>query len=171
DLATAHGQGLLRAVRFLATELDRPGGVADSPLSRHHLHCFVLTQLLLAGRHQYTDALRGRGERDRLGRLAPIVQYIEEHADSDLTPEVLARVGHVSVRSLHAAFHDRMGESPMAYVRRARLAKVRAELLAADPERTGVTDIATRWGFHHQSRFAQQYREQFRELPSETLRR
>jgi hypothetical protein len=26
-----------------------------------------------------------------------------------------------------------------------------------------------RWGFFHQSRFAQQYREQFHELPSVTL--
>jgi transcriptional regulator GlxA family with amidase domain len=27
-----------------------------------------------------------------------------------------------------------------------------------------------RWGFFHQSRFAQQYRERFGELPSQTLR-
>jgi hypothetical protein len=37
DLATAPGQALLRAVEFLATELDRPGGVADSPIARGQL--------------------------------------------------------------------------------------------------------------------------------------
>ena len=37
--------------------------------------------------------------------------------------------------------------------------------------RTRVTDVAIRWGFYHQSRFAQQYREQLHELPSVTLHR
>lgn len=171
DLATAQGQALLRAVRFMASELDRPGGIAESPLSRSQLDAFVLTQLLLAGRHRWTDALHGAGQRERLGRLAPVVQYIEEHADSELTPEVLARVACVSVRTLHATFQQRLGESPMAYVRRVRLNKVRAELLRSSPERTRVTDVATRWGFFHHSRFAQQYRSQFQELPSATLAR
>jgi transcriptional regulator GlxA family with amidase domain len=98
-----------------------------------------------------------------------VIQYVEEHADDDLTRELLAKVGCVSVRTLHAAFQDRVGESPTAYVRRVRLGKVRAELLASDPERTRVIDVATRWGFVHQLRFAQQYREQFHELPSATL--
>lgn len=59
----------------------------------------------------------------------------------------------------------------MAYVRRIRLSRVRAELLRSDPQRVRVTDVATRWGFLHQSRFAQQYREEFDELPSATLQR
>jgi AraC-like DNA-binding protein len=171
DLAHGAGPALLRAVRLLAVELDEPGGLADSPLARRQLEGYVLTQLLLAGRHQYSDALTGSGDRSRLGRLAPVIEYIEANADADLTPELLARVACVSVRTLHAGFQDRLGESPMAYVRRVRLGKVRAELLASDPERTRVTDVATRWGFFHQSRFAQQYREQFAELPSATLHR
>ena len=171
DLSRGPGQSLLRAVEFLATELDRPGGIADSPMARSQLESYVLTQLLLAGRHQFSDALAGHGDRSRLGRLAPVVRYIEDNADTDLTPELLARVGCVSVRTLHAAFQDRVGESPMAFVRRVRLGKVRAELLRSDPERTRVTDVATRWGFFHQSRFAQQYRAQFHELPSITLAR
>ena len=46
---------------------------------------------------------------------------------------------------------------------------MRADLIRADPRSTRVTDVAMRWGFFHQSRFAQQYREQFQELPSATL--
>jgi len=171
DLAHGAGQSLLRAVRLLATELNEPGGLAESPLARSQFEAYVLTQLLLTGRHQFRDALAGQGDRSRLGRLAPVVEYIEANADTELTPELLARVGCVSVRTLHAAFSDRLGESPMAYVRRIRLGKVRAELLGSDPESTRVTDVATKWGFFHQSRFAQQYREQFHELPSTTLHR
>ncbi|QIK65953.1 AraC family transcriptional regulator [Nocardioides sp. HDW12B] len=171
DLSTAPGMTLLRSVELLATELERPGGLRDMPLARAQLESYVLTALLHAGRHQYTDALAGREDGARLGRLAPVVRYIEEHADAELTPELLARVACVSVRTLHAAFSEQLGESPMAYVRRIRLGKVRADLLRADPQRERVTDIALRWGFFHQSRFAQQYREQFHELPSATLQR
>jgi transcriptional regulator GlxA family with amidase domain len=106
-----------------------------------------------------------------MGRLAPVLQYIEANADSDLTPEVLARNAGVSVRTLHAAFHEQLGESPMAYVRRIRLGRVRAELLRSDPSKVRVTDVAAKWGFFHLSRFAEQYREQFNELPSATLHR
>ena len=169
DLQAGPGQALLRAVSFLATELDGPGGLADAPLARAQLESFVLTRLLFAGRHQFSDALAGRDDRSRLGRLADVVRYVEEHADAELTPQVLARVGCVSVRTLHAAFQERLGESPMAYVRRVRLQHARDELLRSDPETTRVTDVATRWGFYHQSRFAQQYRRAFQELPSTTL--
>ena len=171
DLTTGAGRALLRSVQFLATELDRPAGLAEMPLAREQLEAYVLTSLLHAGRHQFSDALTGSEDVRRLGRLAPVVQYIEANADSELTPEILARVGCVSVRTLHAAFQEQLGESPMAYVRRIRLSRVRAELLRGDHQKVRVTDIALRWGFLHPSRFAQQYRDQFNELPSVTLQR
>jgi AraC-like DNA-binding protein len=171
DLTTGPGHALLRSVQFLAAELDRPGGLGEMPLAREQLEAYVLTSLLHAGRHQFSDRLSGREDLRRLGRLAPVIAYIEANADSPLTPELLARVACVSVRTLHNAFQEQLGESPMAYVRRIRLSRVRAELLRSDPTRVRVTDVALKWGFMHQSRFAQQYREAFRELPSETLHR
>lgn len=131
----------------------------------------MLSSLLHAGRHQFSDVLVGHDHVRRLGRLAPVLQYIEVNADSELSPELLARVACVSVRTLHTAFHDQLGESPMAYVRRIRLGRVRAELLRSDPSTVRVTDVAMRWGFLHLSRFARQYRDQFNELPSVTLHR
>ncbi len=103
-------------------------------------------------------------------RLAPVVAYVEAHADEPLTPRQLARVGSMSVRSLHAAFQQVLGETPMSYLRRVRLERAHAELLRGDPARVRVTDVAVRWGFCSQSRFAQQYRDRFGELPSRTLR-
>ncbi|GGF39340.1 AraC family transcriptional regulator [Marmoricola endophyticus] len=170
DLTGEEGQALLRSVAFLAAELDRPGAL-EATLARTQLESYVLTRLLMAGHHQFSDALRGHDDSTRLGRLAPVVAYVDEHADTELTPAVLARVACVSVRTLHAAFQERLGESPMSYVRRVRLEKVRAELLEGDPATTRVTEVATRWGFFHQSRFAQQYRRHTGELPSRTLLR
>jgi AraC-like DNA-binding protein len=170
DLTTATGQSLLNSVRFLTAELDRPGGLAEMPLAREQLEAFVMTQLLHAGRHQFTDALTAPAETVRLGRLAPVIAYMEANADNALTPQELARVGFMSVRTLHASFQQTFGESPMSYLRRLRLDHVRRELLRSDPALVRVTEVAMRWGFFHQSRFAQQYRDRFGELPSATLR-
>jgi AraC-like DNA-binding protein len=170
DMTTGPGRSLLHAVRFLAEELDRADGLAEMPLAREQLEAFVMTQLLHAGEHQFTDALRAPAEAVKLGRLAPVIEYMEANADEPLTPQELARVGCMSVRSLHASFQQTFGESPMAYLRRLRLDHVRAELLRSDSEQVRVTDVAMKWGFFHQSRFAQQYRARFGELPSRTLR-
>ena len=171
DLTSGPGRGLLRSVCFLAAELDRPRGVAEMPLARAQLETYVLSALLYASRHPFSADLADPQNVRRMGRLAPVLQFIEAHAGDDLSPDILARVAGVSVRSLHAAFQEQRGESPMAYVRRIRLGRVRAELLRSDPTKVRVTDVAMRWGFVHPSRFAEQYREQFGELPSVTLHR
>jgi AraC-like DNA-binding protein len=170
DLTTGRGSTLLASVEFLARELDRPGGLADMPVAREQLEAFVMTQLLHTGRHQFADELDAPAEPVRHGRLAPVLDYMEQHANEPLTPQELARVGCMSVRTLHSTFQQALGESPMSYLRRIRLDHVRAELLRSDPSLVRVTEIALRWGFLHQSRFAQQYRERFGELPRETLR-
>ena len=120
-----------------------------------------------------TDALdraQPRQECSTGPRLAPVVAYLEAHADEPLTPQQLARVGCMSVRTLHAAFQQMLGETPMSYLRRIRLDRAHAELLRGDPTLVRVTDVAVRWGFCSQSRFAEQYRARFGELPSRTLR-
>ncbi len=120
-----------------------------------------------------TDTLAGAQPRRSdcaAPRLAPVMAYLEAHADEPLTPQQLARVGYMSVRALHAAFQQVLGETPMSYLRRVRLDGAHAELLRGDPARVRVTDVAVRWGFCPQSRFAEQYRARFGELPSRTLR-
>ena len=171
DLTTPRGASLLASVRFLARELDRPGGIADAPLAREQLEEFVMTQLLLAVRNSYTDLLGGPVDRVRASRLRPVLEHMQAHAHEPLTPGELARVGCMSVRALHAAFRDELGVSPMAHLRRIRLDHVHAELLRGLAPGVRIGDVATRWGFFHPSRFARQYQERFGELPSETVAR
>jgi AraC-like DNA-binding protein len=171
DLTTPRGRSLLSSVRFLARELDRPGGIVDAPLAREQLEAFVMTQLLLAARNSATDLLAGPVDRVRASRLAPVLEHMRAHADQELTPGDLARIGCMSVRALHASFRDELGVSPMAHLRRIRLDHVHAELLRGLPPDTRIGDVATRWGFFHPSRFAHQYQERFGELPSETVAR
>ena len=167
---TPRGRSLLASVEFLARELDRDGGIGETPLAQEQLEAFVMTQVLLAVRNSYTDVLAGYVTRARPSRLQPVLGYMENHADQPLTPGNSLRQGCMSVRALHATFQNELGVSPMAHLRRIRLDRVHAELLrSTGPVR--ISDVAARWGFFHPSRFARQYHERFGELPSDTARR
>jgi AraC-like DNA-binding protein len=170
DLTTPRGRSLLAAVEFMARELDRPGGIAEMPLAREQLETFVLTQLALTVPNPYLDELNRPVEAVSPARLKPVIEYMEMNADEPLTPQELARVGCMSVRTLHATFQQELGMSSMAYLRQIRLDHVRTELLHSRGA-VRVTDVAMRWGFLHPSRFAQQYRDRFGELPSDTVKR
>lgn len=165
------GSSLLASVEFLARELDRDGGITEMPVAREQLEAFVMTQVLLAVRNSHTDLLEGYANRMRPSRLQPVLAYMETHADQPLTPGELARIGCMSVRALHATFQHELGVSPMAHLRRIRLDHVHAELLRSTSPEVRISDVATRWGFFHPSRFARQYHKRFGELPSDTARR
>jgi AraC-like DNA-binding protein len=164
------GRSLLASVEFLARELDRDGGITDTPLAREQLETFVMTQVLLTVRNSHTDLLAEYVAPERPSRLRPVLTHMETHADEPLTPNDLARVGCMSVRALHATFRQELGLSPMAHLRRIRLDHVHAELLRTTSS-ARISDVAMRWGFYHPSRFARQYHQRFGELPSDTTRR
>jgi transcriptional regulator GlxA family with amidase domain len=64
-----------------------------------------------------------------------------------------------------------MGLTPVAYLIRLRLHRVRQALLAGTHATTTVTAEAVNWGFWHFGEFSRAYKECFGELPSDTLRR
>jgi transcriptional regulator GlxA family with amidase domain len=70
---------------------------------------------------------------------------------------------------LEAHFRAYLGTTPLGWVRRRRLARARQQLLAA-ADRESVTGVALANGFTELGRFAGQYRNQFGELPSQTLK-
>ncbi len=61
--------------------------------------------------------------------------------------------------------------TPVAYLTRLRLHRVRQALRAATHDTTTVTAEALRWGFWHFGHFSRAYKDCFGELPSDTLRR
>lgn len=104
--------------------------------------------------------------------LRRAVAYIDDHADQPLTVAGIAAAVHVTIRALQYAFRRHLDTTPLAYLRRVRLARAHQDLLAADPTGdTTVTAIAARWGFGHPGRFAALYREAYGTSPSHTLRR
>lgn len=76
----------------------------------------------------------------------------------------------VSERTLQHAFQKVMGMSPIAYLTRLRLHRVRKALQMATHGSTTVSAQALKWGFWHFGDFSRAYKNCFGELPSETLR-
>ena len=104
-----------------------------------------------------------------------IVKRAEEYALSHTHGQVhvgdLCRAASVSERTLQYAFKEVIGVTPVAYLIRLRLHRVRQALLAAGRGSTTVSAVALDWGFWHLGEFSRAYKECFGELPSETLRR
>ena len=93
-------------------------------------------------------------------------EYIHEHlAEPILIPNLCSYCG-VSLRTLERAFKSSFGMTPNNYVCAARLNEVRRDLLNSDFSDVPIAKIAMWNGFTHMGRFAQQYKEQFGQLPS-----
>jgi AraC family ethanolamine operon transcriptional activator len=105
--------------------------------------------------------------RERLVRRAD--DYMRACLGEPLSLLELCRELGVSARTLHYAFQEVRGLSPMAYFKAGRLHAVRQELKAAAAHTASVREIARRWGFWHPGEFAAAYRRLFGELPSQTL--
>jgi len=113
------------------------------------------------------DALR---QHPLPGDLKKAVDYIRDHPNGKMSiADLVAHCG-VSERTLRKHFRTFMAVSPLNYSRQLRLAAARSCLLEGS-ETTSVTEIATRFGFTHISRFAQDYRRHIGEAPSSTLQR
>jgi len=143
-------------------------GIQLPPRASKAFDEFMLSLLLDLAPHNYSDEIkkphpvaapRMLREAERLMREADGVASVHEIADA------LA----VSVRSLEAGFREWKQETPVAFMRRLRLAAAR-EQLANPSAQTTVVDVALSCGFLHLSRFAQYYRTAFNEHPSQTLR-
>ena len=168
DVATAPGQAAVATAAFLHTELTRAGGVATMPAARRELESALMTQLLLTIPSQLGEALHAPPPATRRSRILDVVERIDADPAAELSTADLATMAGIGVRALQLGFQEVVGTSPAAYVRGARLDRVRLDLAAGAPGT--ITEIAARWGLHHPGRFAQQYRDRFGALPSDTAR-
>ncbi|MDG3013837.1 helix-turn-helix transcriptional regulator [Speluncibacter jeojiensis] len=98
--------------------------------------------------------------------------FIDANAHRDIGVAQIAAAAYVSPRAVQLAFRRKLDTTPTAYLRRVRLERARQQLLATDPGAYGaIGAIGARWGFARPGRFAALYRQEYGELPSDTLRR
>ncbi|MGO1056098.1 AraC family transcriptional regulator [Crossiella sp. CA198] len=152
--------------------LSRSGFAAASPLTDSHLRQALLYGLLDMQPHSLTDAMTDHHVRAHSAAVTKVREYCEDNAAEPITISELAAASHTTVRALQRAFRRELDTTPMEYLRQVRLAKVHAELIAIGKGeiRGTIAEVAANWGFYHQARFAQSYRQRYGHLPKRTVR-
>jgi AraC family transcriptional regulator, ethanolamine operon transcriptional activator len=169
----ADSHRLYRWGRRLADIAARRPEVFDVPQTQAAAHIELLETLLAT----LGSAVDIEPEPQDLTRQAHsrVVQIAESYALTHGADRVyvadLCEAASVSERTLQYAFKEVMGMTPVTYLTRLRLHRVRQALRAATHGTTTVTTEALRWGFWHFGQFSRAYKDCFGELPSETLRR
>jgi transcriptional regulator GlxA family with amidase domain len=102
-------------------------------------------------------------------RIRDFVQYIEDHCDSELSIAGIAAEFDLSKRSIHNYFAS-LGMTPMTFIKQTRLRLARQKLCNPGRKMT-VGSVASQCGFKNHGHFSRDYRNEFGELPSETLKR
>jgi AraC-like DNA-binding protein len=159
--------------RLVDTAARQPALFNERKNDRLAAHVELLESLLAAlGAADDFEPDRSDRTRQAHSLIVKIAEdYVLSHIDDHLYVSDLCRVAGVSERTLEYAFKEIMGLTPMTYLMRLRLHRVRQALLAATQESTTVSAEALNWGFWHFGEFSRAYRQCFGELPSDTLRR
>ncbi|GAA1582297.1 helix-turn-helix domain-containing protein [Actinoplanes couchii] len=122
----------------------RPGDALRSAAAVVELIAVALEARLGAERSAPDERLRDR-----------ITGYIEARlADADLSPAGIAAAHHISIRRLHKLFEDQP-LTVAALIRRRRLERCRAELIASGHT---ITAVAARWGFVDPTHFSKLFK-------------
>ncbi|WP_330342188.1 helix-turn-helix transcriptional regulator [Streptomyces sp. NBC_00557] len=166
--AAAH---LTRTITHLRDSVLADPATADQPLiattAVQHLAASVLNTFPNTAQPEPTPADRRDAHPAMLRRA---LAYIDDHADQPITIADIATAAHVTARALQYAFRRHLNTTPLAHLRRVRLAHAHQDLTTATPDSGAtVTAIAARWGFHHPGRFATLYRHTYQRTPHTTL--
>jgi len=149
--------------RALEAGLARPSG------SSRWIHAEIPALLVRALGAAAVDA-RGPSTTGRARVVREAMALVRGHGHELTSVSDLCRRVGATERSLQRGFREIAGVSPKEYLVAHRLDGVRRALRRADPSSTRVADVANEWGYWHLGQFAADYRRQFGEMPSETLR-
>lgn len=155
---------LMSLLNLLCQETEQPHGTSQS---YGHYNWLIANKLLTLLKHNISrecPTLKSVS----FERLA---QYVEDNIKRDICVDELARLAHMSLRSLYLLFERCAGTTPKNYIRRRKLEHVHAAL--TDPSRPvqNITGVALDYGFTHLGRFSEHYKAAFGVLPSDSLKR
>ena len=99
-----------------------------------------------------------------------VQDFVHASAARTVTATEMTAIAGVSARALYYGFQKYLGVTPMKYLKNVRLKNARAALRKSRGAQGSVTGIALAAGYSNLSRFCRDYRAQFGETPSATMR-
>ncbi|WP_158263627.1 AraC family transcriptional regulator [Aliiruegeria haliotis] len=139
--------------------LDRPSEARFfSAVAQWFLDADFIRQARCAHNRRAVDQVRAA--RDVINKITP----------EELSIARLCDAAGIGKSQLHEAFNEVFGHPPWQFVQYRRLTAVRECLLYRPAPPRSVKDAALQFGYTSGGRFAREYKAQFGELPSETLR-
>ncbi|MEV1076973.1 helix-turn-helix domain-containing protein [Streptomyces sp. NPDC050211] len=153
---------------LLSVLLSRLADTAGShrPYAREVLARSVVDLLNVLADEQLGRISEGTPSGDA-AMLLQIRTFIGRHlADADLTPEVIARAHHISVRYLHKIFEGE-GITVSRWIQSRRLEACRQDLLHREAANRTIAAVAHRWGFTSAAHFSRVFRAAYGMSPSE----
>lgn len=172
--AIAADDGALARLRTLLSAIDEAmlqrSALLDDPAACRALQDSLLIEIMdIMPSVRLAETTRGGAARKRIVDRACDMMLARSREHVSIL-DICKAVG-ASPRKLSYCFQDVLGTSPINYWRAIRLNRARRALKTCRDPRTGIYDIAARYGFWHFSQFSLDYKRHFAELPSETLRR
>lgn len=150
-------------------EFQRLDGVADNPVALAAVTDLLVTLLLRAAPHNYTDQLDTRAPCAVPAYVRRAEDFMLANSTKPIRMAEVAAAAGCSVRNLQDVFRHFRGMTPLAALHACRLEQVHAELSrgAAGP----IGAVARNYGFTNPSRFGAAFRRRFGEAPSDVVRR
>ncbi len=171
DVTQSAGKHFLQAALYPFMPSKYELGVFAQPSAAELYEDFLITAMLTCLPHnQSSELTKAASSNTPSSILARCEDHLQAHADDVVTISDVAESLGVSVRALQRSFQKAHGTTPMRRLKEIRLERARTRLLKADQSES-VTDIALKSGFSSLGAFSVDYKRQFGEQPSKTIRK
>jgi AraC-like DNA-binding protein len=171
SLMTPEGASFWRYLSFVWSEVSRGSTLLRSPVIASEIEDSLMAMFLYASSSDSPSRTPSKVSSIDRAYLNRAEDYMLAHLSDSVSVADIAEVAGVNARTLARAFKKRYGMGPIGILKERRLEAAQRALLAASPEATTVTEIASSLGFFHLGQFSADYHKAFQELPSETLHR
>ncbi len=169
DLDTEFGKSFKEFIEFLGRSRAPALNIA-SPLMQAELAGALLACLLKGVKHNYSDEILYHDRGAFACYVKQASSFIESHLQDEIGLADIAAAVNISPRLLQKAFAQEYDCSPMRFVTRSRLQRIRQELECASID-TRIVDVMMNYGITQGGKFAKEYQQLFGEKPSDTLKR
>lgn len=168
DLDAQGGQVIRRMLIACAQAVDEGSLFHQGSSARTHLVENELALALLSyQRNNVSHMIENAREEIMPRALRRAMEFIHANLVECIDLSQIAEAAEVNIRTLQMGFRQKMGLTPMQYLKNARLDHAHY-LLSAKVEPLSVTQAAFSSGFSHLGRFSREYKHRFGCAPSQT---